>query len=160
MKHKTWMGIAKLIADNESKCISHKVGAVIVKDDRIVSTGYNGTPTKQPNCCDVNKHLVHNGEFQNYISDEAKIEHHEWSVKNELHAEHNAIMFASPEDRKGSTLYCTLQPCQQCSVLIAGSGIKKVIYEKEYPRTPEESIMVLHRAGIEVYKLSEMKKEP
>ena len=157
MKHSTWMGIAKLIAENESKCISHKVGAVIVKNDRIVSTGYNGTPSKQPNCCDINSHLVHNGEFQNFVSDEAKHEHHNWSQLNELHAEHNAIMFASPEDRKGSTLYCTLQPCQQCSVLIAGSGISTVVYETEYHRTPQESLNVLIRAGIKVYKLSNMK---
>ncbi len=160
MKHETWMGVAKLIAENESKCISHKVGAVIVKDDRIVSTGYNGTPSKQPNCCDVNHHLVHNGEFQNFVSDDAKHEHHTWSQLNELHAEHNAIMFASPADRKGSTLYCTLQPCQQCSVLIAGSGIVRVIYENEYLRTPPDSLKVLQLAGIEVYKLSELKKEP
>jgi dCMP deaminase len=159
MKHTTWMAIANVIAQEESKCISHKVGAVIVKDNRIVSTGYNGTPTKQPNCCDVNKHLVHNGEFQNFVSEEAKHDHHTWSVLNELHAEHNAIMYASPEDRKGATLYCTLQPCQQCSVLIAGSGITKVIYETEYHRTPVASLEVLKRAGIEVIKIEEIKKD-
>lgn len=158
MKHTTWMKIANVVA-SESKCIAHRVGAVIVKNDRIVSTGYNGSPSKQENCCDANSHLVHNGEFQNWVSDEAQAEHHQWSQLHELHAEHNALLFANPLDREGSTLYCTLQPCYVCSLLIAGSGIKRVIYENEYHRTPEEAINVLKNAGIEVYKLSDMNSE-
>lgn len=155
MKHSTWMKIAKDVAD-ESKCISHHVGAVIVQNDRIVSTGYNGTPTKQANCCDVNAHLVHNGELQNWVSDEAKVEHHEWSLMHEIHAEMNALLYSQPKDRIGATLYSTLQPCYTCSLLIAGSGITKVIFDKEYPRTPEQAIDVLRNAGIQVYKLSDL----
>ncbi|ENM2303407.1 deoxycytidylate deaminase [Salmonella enterica] len=155
MKHSTLMKIAKDVAD-ESKCISHHVGAVIVQNDRIVSTGYNGTPTKQVNCCDANAHLVHNGELQNWVSDEAKVEHHNWSLMHEIHAEMNALLYSSPKDRIGATLYSTLQPCYTCSLLIAGSGITKVIYEKEYPRTPEQAINVLRNAGIQVHKLSDL----
>lgn len=148
MKHTTWMGIAKLIAEQESKCISHKVGAVIVKNDRIVSTGYNGSPSKQPNCCDVNKNLVHNGEFQNFVSDESREAHHKWSMLNEIHAEMNALLYASVQDKQDATIYTTLQPCYMCSLLIAGSGIKRVIYEQQYHRTPKEAIDVLKNAGI------------
>lgn len=158
MKHSTWMKIAKVVAD-ESKCISHHVGAVIVKDDRIVSTGYNGTPSKQPNCCDVNCKLVHNGEFQKFVSDDAKKEHHDWSLMHEIHAEMNALLYSSPKDRIGATLYSTLQPCYTCSLLIAGSGITTVIYENEYLRTPKEAIAVLKNAGIMVYKLSDLEDE-
>lgn len=154
MKHSTWMKIAYNVAD-ESKCISHHVGAVIVNNDRIVSTGYNGTPSKQPNCCDVNEHLVHNKQLQEWVSDDAKVEHHQWSQLHEIHAEMNALLYSSPIDRKGATLYSTLQPCYTCSLLIAGSGIKKVIYDKEYPRTPQEAIAVLKNAGIIVTKLSD-----
>ncbi len=155
MKHSTWMNIAKIVGD-ESKCISQHVGAVIVKNDRIVSTGYNGSPSKQENCCDANSHLVHNGEFQNWVSDEAKHEHHDWSQLHELHAEHNALLFSNPVDRDGATLYCTLQPCYVCSLLIAGSGIKRVIYETEYHRTPEQALDVLKNAGIIVERISDI----
>lgn len=155
MKHSTWMKIAKDVAD-ESKCISHHVGAVIVQNDRIVSTGYNGTPAKQVNCCDHNSHLVHNGELQNWVSEKAKHEHHEWSMHHEIHAEMNALLYSAPKDRVGATLYSTLQPCYTCSLLIAGSGITTVIYEKEYPRTPEAAVSVLNNAGIEVHKLSDL----
>lgn len=155
MKHSTWMKIAHIVAD-ESKCISQHVGAVIVRNDRIVSTGYNGSPTGQVNCCDANKDLVHNGEFQNWVSDEAKHMHHEWSQLHELHAEHNALLFSNPSDRDGATLYCTLQPCYVCSLLIAGSGIKRVIYDNEYHRTPAQAIDVLRNAGIMVQRLSDL----
>lgn len=155
MKHSTWMKIAYNVAD-ESKCISHHVGAVIVNNDRVVSTGYNGTPSKQPNCCDVNKHLVNGGKFQMWNTEEAKLAHHNWSQLHEIHAEMNALLYSAPIDRKGATLYSTLQPCYTCSLLIAGSGITRVIYDKEYPRTPAEAGVVLRDAGIEVIKLSDL----
>lgn len=155
MKHSTWMKIACDVAD-ESKCISHHVGAVIVNNDRIVSTGYNGTPPKQPNCCDVNAHLVHDKTLQQWVSDEAKVEHHHWSQLHEIHAEMNALLYSSPKDRIGATLYSTLQPCYTCSLLIAASGITKVIYEKGYPRTPPEATSVLEQAGIEIIKFSDL----
>lgn len=154
MKHSTWMKIAKIVAD-ESKCISHRVGAVIVKNDRIISTGYNGTPSKQQNCCDANSHLVNSG-FQDWVSDEARHEHHTWSQLHELHAEHNALLYANPIDRDGATLYCTLQPCFVCSLLIAGSGIKRIIYDTEYHRTPAEALDVLKNSGIISEKLSDI----
>lgn len=152
MKHTTWMKIAQVVAD-ESKCISHHVGAVIVKNDRIVSTGYNGTPSGQANCCDVNKHLVHHGQLQHWINEDAKIAHHDWSIHHEIHAEMNAILYSSKEDRVGATLYSTLQPCYTCSLLIAGSGITRVIYENNYARTPPAAEQVLKDAGVEIYSL-------
>ena len=147
MKHLTWLKIAEVVAE-ESKCISQKVGCVIVKNNRVLSTGYNGTPSKQPNCCDANEHLVNGGRFQDWVSDDAKHEHHEWSNIHEIHAEMNALLYSSPTERQGATLYTTLQPCYTCSKLIAGSGIARVIYHKSYPRTPPEAIKVLEDAGL------------
>lgn len=154
MKHETWMRIAQVVAD-ESKCISHHVGAVIVQNDRIVSTGYNGTPSGQANCCDVNAHMVNDGKFQDWVSDADKSAHHDWSLHHEIHAEMNALLYSSPSDRVGATLYSTLQPCYTCSLLIAGSGIKRVVYDKSYPRTPEAAGKVLRDAGIEVFEISD-----
>lgn len=153
MKHSTWMSVARTIAENESKCIAWKVCAIIVKDDRLRSTGHNGTPSKQPNCCDVNAHLVQGIKAGNV---EAKEAHHHWAKRHEIHAEINAIMYSSPEDRVGATLYCTLQPCEDCAKAIAGSGIKRVIYDQEYHRTPVEDVEILKDAGIEVFKLSDL----
>lgn len=153
MKHKTCMMIAETIANNESKCVAHHVGAVIVKDNRIVSTGYNGTAHGLPNCDHVNKSLVDG--FQKWFSDECKEKHHEWSITNELHAEENAIQYADIDKRIGSTLYCTHQPCAKCSLMIVNARISKVIFKEVYHRTPPESVQLLKNAGIEVYTMDE-----
>ena len=113
----------------ESSCISKKVGCVIVKDKRIISMGYNGTPSDYINCDE------HFKDKQWMVQDNLwRQHHHRWSDIHEIHAEMNAIMFAAkngiPID--GATLYCTLFPCQHCLKNLLQCGIKKVIYRDEY----------------------------
>ena len=107
-----------------SKCVSKQVGAVIVKNGRILSTGYNGTPAGFTNCCD---HW--NGEYTK--------DHHEWSKTYEIHAEMNAIIWAAREGISidGATIYVTLEPCSECSKNLIASGIKKIVYDKAYEHT-------------------------
>ena len=114
----------------ESHCISLKVGAVIVKDKRIISMGYNGTPTGCDNC----DKLFNDGKF-------TKEEHHKWSLVNEIHAEMNALMFAAKEGIpvNGCTLYVTHQPCDQCMKNIFQSGIKRVVYGEKYRHATENT---------------------
>jgi len=103
----------------KSKCVSHKVGAVIVKDNRIISIGYNGTHPSRPNCCEVFKA----GNFD-------REEHHKWSLDNEIHAEMNAILFAAKEgdDINGCDLYVTISCCNDCLKNISMTGIKNIYY--------------------------------
>ncbi len=112
-----------------SKCVSKQVGAVIVKNGRILSTGYNGTPAGFMNC---NDHW--NGEYTE--------EHHEWSKTYEIHAEMNAIIWAAREGISidGATIYVTLEPCSECSKNLIASGIKRIVYEKAYEHTNSEII--------------------
>jgi len=120
---KNFINIASEIA-KASKCVSKQVGAVIVRDGRILSTGYNGTPAGFTNCCD---HWD-----GNYTS-----EHHEWSKTYEIHAEMNAIIWAAREgiSIKDATIYVTLEPCSDCSKNIIASGIKRIVYAKSYEHT-------------------------
>lgn len=115
------MNIAKIIAE-ESKCISLKVGAVIVKDSRIISMGYNGTISGSINC---NEAL--DKEF-------TRDKHSDWSDAHEVHAEMNALMFAAKNGvaTEGCTLYCTHEPCDQCLKNIIQSGIKRIVYLHPY----------------------------
>ena len=94
-------------------CKRRQVGALIVKDRMIISDGYNGTPTGFENICE---------DDENYTK---------WYV---LHAEANAIMkvSASTQSSEGATLYITMSPCKECSKLIFQSGIKRLVYHKEY----------------------------
>ena len=110
-----------------SYCKRKQVGAIIVKDNMIISDGYNGTPSGYLNCCEDD-----NGNTQ-------------WFV---LHAEANAILKVakSTQSAKGATLYITLSPCTECSKLIIQSGITRVVYHSSYKDT--EGIDFLNEYGI------------
>ncbi len=128
LNDKNFINIATELA-TASKCVSKHVGAVIVKNGRILSTGYNGTPPGYINCCD---HW--NGEYTS--------EHHEWSKTYEIHAEMNAIIWAAREgiSIEGATIYVTLEPCSECSKNLIASGIKRIVYAKEYEHTNSDTI--------------------
>jgi dCMP deaminase len=115
-----------------SHCSRKKVGAIIVKDEMIISDGYNGTPSGFDNCCEDE-----NGDTLWYV----------------LHAEANAILKVakSTNNCKGATLYLTLSPCKDCSKLILQAGINKVVFRDTYK--DEEGIVFLKNAGVSVLQI-------
>ncbi len=144
LNDKNFINIAQELA-KASKCVSKQVGAVIVKDGRILSTGYNGTPAGFTNCSD---HW--NGEYTS--------EHHEWSKTYEIHAEMNAIIWAAREgiSIKDATIYVTLEPCSECSKNIIATGIKRIVYAKPYEHTHSEVISkFIKDNGVSIEKLAE-----
>ena len=112
---------------NLSYCERRKVGALIVKNNRIISDGYNGTPSG----------------FENFCEDEDG--YTKWYV---LHAEANAItkVASSTQSCDGATLYITLSPCKQCSKLIYQAKIKRLVYAVQYKDT--SGIEFLKKAGV------------
>lgn len=126
---KVFLNIAKEIS-GLSKCVSHQVGAVIVRDGRILSTGYNGSPPGFKNCDEV---FDKPADVSTWEHREA---HHTWSNRHEAHAEINAICWAAKNGIAvdNSTLYCTLEPCDQCVKYLTMVGIKRVVYAKKYDK--------------------------
>lgn len=122
--------MAEIWAKN-SYCKRRQVGALLVKNNMIISDGYNGTPSGFENVCEEN------GVTKPYV----------------LHAEANAIskVAKSGNSSEGATLYVTASPCIECAKLIIQSGIKRVVYKDEYRLT--DGIDLLARAGIEVEKI-------
>ncbi|MCQ2057778.1 MAG: dCMP deaminase family protein [Bacteroidaceae bacterium] len=120
--------MANIWAEN-SYCTRLKVGALIVKDSKIISDGYNGTPTGFENICEDGEN-----KSKPYV----------------LHAEANAItkLARSTDSCDGATMYVTASPCIECAKLIIQSGIKRVVYCQKYRLT--DGIELLERAGIEV----------
>jgi dCMP deaminase len=118
------------------------VGALIVKDNTIISDGYNGTPSGFENECEE-VILNPDGSFKEYKT--------KWYV---LHAETNAItkVAKSTQSCDGATLYITLSPCIDCCKLILQSGIKRLVYIEEYRDTT--GLTFLEKAGIEVKKIN------
>lgn len=167
MKANTFMQIAYLVSQ-ESKCVSWKVGALIEKNGRIISTGYNGSPAGGINCCDHAAHSDWIGcdkEFtpkfrivREYLKPECREAHSAWSAKNEIHAELNAILYAARYGRAidGATMYVTLSPCPDCAKAIAQSGIKKLVYSETYDRNLPGWDKILTDAGIEIFQLDKV----
>ena len=110
-----------------SYCKRNKVGALVVKDNAIISDGFNGTPTGFDNCCENDNNETH------------------WHV---LHAEANCIakLAQTTQSSIGSTLYTTMSPCKECAKLILQVGIVRVVYSKEYRDTT--GVNFLRKAGI------------
>lgn len=119
-----FLGIAELVS-KRSTCLRRKVGAVIVKDKRILSTGYNGAPSMIEHCA-----------VTGCLREKLKIpsgERHE--LCRGLHGEQNAFLQAALHGTslKGSVLYSTTQPCIICAKMIINAGIKEIVIRGDYP---------------------------
>lgn len=138
-----FMGIAKMVA-SRSNCMKRHVAAVIVKDKRIVSTGYNGTPRGCRNCdaggCPRCNSFADSGTRLDecYCS----------------HAEENAICQAAYHgiSIKDASIYITYSPCLTCTRMIINSGIKEVIYNENYPLA-QSSIKLMQEAGVKARQM-------
>jgi len=128
-----FMGITRQVA-LRGTCDRARVGAIIVKDRRILTTGYNGSPAGLPHCDDVGHLMV------------------EGHCVRTLHAEQNAIIQAARHgiDVEGGTMYVTHQPCLVCAKMIINAGVKRVIYGGDYP--DEVSVQFLAQAGVALQK--------
>lgn len=120
-----FMSMAEL-ASKRSTCLRRKVGAVIIKDNQILATGYNGAPKGLPNCCDL-------GECIRQKMNIPSGERHE--LCRAVHAENNAITQCAVNgvSCKGGTIYVTSSPCIMCLKQIINAGIKKIITLEIYP---------------------------
>lgn len=128
-----YLRMARIWAEN-SYCTRRKVGALVVKDQMIISDGYNGTPSGFENRCEDENNVTYP-----YV----------------LHAEANAItkLARSSNNSDGSTLYVTASPCIECAKLIIQAGIKRVVYGEKYRL--EDGLNLLRRAGVEVIFIGE-----
>ena len=125
-----FIDIAFQVAER-STCTRRKVGAVIGKDKRIKGTGYNGSPAGLPHCIDDGCAML------------------DGHCIRCIHAEPNALLECTPDERRGATLYCTDRPCPECQKLIITSGIGRVVYARDYhPHTDwfalAEDMEVIH----------------
>lgn len=161
MKQK-WVDAYMDVAERFARLSSAKrlqCGAIVVKDNRVISIGYNGTPEGWDNEC----------EERIYITNEEKQNSYEWIVDNYphsdsgtsrpyklitrpevMHAEENALtkLAKSHESAEGATMFITHAPCFQCAKLIYASGIKKVFYKHKYRL--DEGIVFLEKCNVDI----------
>ena len=139
-----FLEIAHLVS-RRSTCLRRAVGALIIKDKRILATGYNGTPTKIRHCSET-------GCLREQLNVPSG-ERHE--LCRGLHAEQNALLQASLHgvSVKGGTLYCTNQPCVICAKMIINAGMKEIVFEGGYPDKLAEEFF--KEAGIILRRVEE-----
>lgn len=140
--HEYFMNIAKVVS-TMTTCKRRQVGAVIVKDKIVLSTGYNGAPKRTAHCLDIgclrDEYNVPSGKSP--------------EICRAVHSEQNAIIQAAlnGKNTEGATIYCTHQPCVICAKMIINAGIKEVVYENDYPDFL--SLELMKEAGLKITKL-------
>ena len=138
-----FLAMARVIA-SRSTCLRRSVGALLVRDKRILATGYNGAPANLPHCAEVGCRRealgIASGERQ--------------ELCRGLHAEQNAIIQGALHGVgvRGSVLYCTTQPCVICAKMLINAGVERIVYEGDY--ADELSLEMLQQAGIELVRFS------
>lgn len=136
-----FMTIAGQVA-TRSTCMRRKVGAVLVKDKRILATGYNGAPRGMAHCAEIgcmrNEQGIPSGE------------RHE--ICRALHAEMNALLQAATYGIRveGAVIYCTTQPCSLCAKMLINTGVQRIFIKDGYP--DELARTMLAEAGVEIIR--------
>ena len=143
------MSIARLAA-TRSTCLRRQVGAVIVKDKKILTTGYNGAPSGLKHCLDIG-----------CLRDKLKIpsgERHE--LCRATHAEQNAIVQAAVfgVSIDGATMYSTTQPCILCTKLIINAGIKRIVIQHSYPDRMSMQMLKEAKVKVQIYREGQKSK--
>lgn len=125
-----------VLASERATCERLKVGAILVKNKRVIATGYNGSPSNSPHCIDVGCKIVDN------------------HCVRTIHAEQNALFQCARYgvSSEGATIYCTHFPCLLCTKSIIQAGISEVVYLNDY-KNDEYAIKLLQEAGIKIRKV-------
>jgi dCMP deaminase len=136
-----FLTMAKVIA-SRTTCLRRSVGALLVRDRRILATGYNGAPSGVPHCsetgCRREQLGIASGERQ--------------ELCRGLHAEQNAIIQGALHgvSVKGAVLYCTTQPCVICAKMLINAGVERVVYQGDY--ADQLALEMMEQAGLEVVR--------
>lgn len=136
-----------LLTANQSKCVKYKVGAVAVKDARIICQGYNGSPSGFENCSDKF--------FGQDLSDpNVRKSHREWSKSYEIHAEMNILAYCARKgiSLEGSMFYVTHKPCDNCLKHLIQAGVSEVIYLFDFPTKTDNDYVADFSGFIKVTK--------
>lgn len=137
-------------ASERSTCLRRKVGAVLVKDNHVLATGYNGSPKGVRNCCDEGECMRESKGIPSGTN---------LDIDYAVHAEQNAIIQCAVHGNstQGATMYVTHQPCIECTRMIINAGIKCIVYKEEYPNAEfAESLLMM--AGVQLWKYDKLMK--
>lgn len=141
-----FMDLANM-AGTRSTCIRHSIGAIIVKNRRVISTGYNGAPKNL-------RHCIENRCIRDDLNIASGTRH---EICCAVHAEQNAIIQGDPIGMMGADMYVTVAPCIICTKMIINAGIRRVYFRGDYGGYREKNMTLdfFKEAGVELKKMEE-----
>jgi dCMP deaminase len=149
IRRKDWdtyfMDIAYM-ASTRSQCSRRHVGAVLVKGKKLLGSAYNGAPMGVPDCSEAGCMLVEEYEVRITGGKEELVK--KQRCVRTIHAEQNLLLFTDREDREGSSVYVTDQPCWTCANMLANSGIVEIVFHRPYPKDSDKVHELMRCKGI------------
>jgi dCMP deaminase len=152
-----FMDIAYM-ASTRSQCNRRHVGTVLVQGKKLLGTAYNGAPMGVPDCTEAGCMLVEEFEVK-LIEDKEELVRKQRCIRT-IHAEQNLLLFTDREDREGSTVYVTDQPCWTCANMLANSGITEIVYHRSYPKDSEKVNGLMLARGIAFRRMEAYEPPP
>ncbi len=132
------------MASTRARCPRRRVGAVLVKDKKLLGTAYNGAPMGAPDCAEAGCMISEEVEL---LPGELGVVRKQRCIRT-IHAEQNLLLFTDVHDRFEATVYVTDQPCWTCANMLANSGIREIVYDRAYPKDADRVIHLMHTLGI------------
>ncbi|MNI33515.1 tRNA-specific adenosine deaminase [compost metagenome] len=152
-----FMDIAYM-ASTRSQCNRRHVGTVLVQGKKLLGTAYNGAPMGVPDCTEAGCMLVEEFEVQ-LLEGKEELLRKQRCIRT-IHAEQNLLLFTDREDREGSTVYVTDQPCWTCANMLANSGIVEIVYHRGYPKDSDKVSALMATRGISFRRMEAYEPPP
>lgn len=140
------------MASTRSQCSRRHVGAVLVKEKKLLGTAYNGAPMGAPDCSEAGCMVVEQFE-QEIVEGVERLVKKERCIRT-IHAEQNLLLFTDRHDREGATVYVTDEPCWTCANMLANSGVKEIVYHRPYPKDSPKVHQLMEQLGIRFRQLA------
>lgn len=140
-----FMDIAYMVS-TRSRCPRRHVGAVLVQGKKLLGTAYNGAPMGIPDCSEAGCMIAE--QYEKVVVDgEAQMVKKQRCIRT-IHAEQNLLLFTDRNDREGSTVYVTDQPCWTCANMLANSGVVEIVYHRPYLKDSDKVAAMMEHKGI------------
>lgn len=137
------------MAATRATCPRRHVGAVLVKDKKILGTAYNGSPAGTLDCYEAGCMITETYEEENGVMQKKQ------RCVRTIHAEQNLLLFTDRENRQGATVFVTDQPCWTCTNMLANSGIIEIVFHRAYAKDHQRVYRLLQEKGIALRHLTD-----
>ncbi|WP_202080713.1 deoxycytidylate deaminase [Caldalkalibacillus salinus] len=137
------------MAATRATCPRRHVGAILVKDKKILGTAYNGSPAGTPDCYEEGCLMT-----ESYEEEQGQMVKKQRCVRT-IHAEQNLLLFTDREDRQQATVYVTDQPCWTCTNMLANSGIQEIVFHRAYAKDHERTSRLLSQKSVKLRHLKD-----